>query len=99
MSRRVFQPIVSVFLEATAPVHDESIQYKLSYGYENDFQEDVVFKVQMVGNKKIKGRQAPSYPEGDFEKIVEIQKLLKQELDKMDKRLRDVILTIEELEE
>jgi len=89
MSRnRIFQPVVSTYLQTDGANHDETIEFKLSYGYESQ-NPNPVFKVQMVGDGKIKGRQAPSYSDNDFDKIVDIKSKLKEEFYKTDKRVRD----------
>ncbi|KRN98729.1 hypothetical protein [Companilactobacillus kimchiensis] len=89
MSRnRVFQPVIATYLQTDGANHSDTIEFKISYGYEIE-NPNPVFKVQMVGDGKIKGRQAPSYSDGDFDKIVEIKSQLKKEFDKTDKRVRD----------
>ncbi|WP_035033487.1 hypothetical protein [Carnobacterium mobile] len=62
MSRnRVFVPVITTLMSADPFIHgdDNNIQYKISYGHELENQ-NLVFKIQMVGNGYIKGRQAPS---------------------------------------
>lgn len=56
-----------------------------------------VFKVQMVGNGMIKGRQAPSYSDSDFDKIIKIREELRKEFNSMDKRMRNAGIEISNL--
>jgi hypothetical protein len=51
----------------------------------------------MVGDGFIKGRQAPSYSDSDFDKIINIRSILKEEFDSMDRRLRDQTISINDL--
>lgn len=95
MSRkRVFVPVVTTFMAADPFIHGtgSKVQYKISYGHELE-NENLVFKIQMIKDGYIKGRQAPSYSDKDFEKIILIKQVLKQEYDKMDHRLRDIELS------
>ena len=99
MSRnRVFVPVISTLMSADPFIHgdDNTIQYKISYGHELENQ-NLVFKIQMVGDGYIKGRQAPSYSDKDFEQIVKIKEILQSEYKKMDHRLRDIELSEEEV--
>ena len=84
MSRnRVFVPVISTLMSADPFIHgdDNRIQYKISYGHELENQ-NLVFKIQMVGDGYIKGRQAPSYSDKDFDQIVKIKEIL-QNADKI----------------
>ena len=90
MSRqRIFEPVVSVMMKADTKNHDDDVEYKISYGFELQ-NVNPVFKVQMVQGNLLKGRQAPSYSDADFDKIVKIRELLRKEFEGMDKRLRDI---------
>lgn len=77
MAKRIFQPVVSTFLKTDGVNHGDTIEFKISYGFELE-NPNPVFKVQMVGDGYIKGRQAPSYSDNDFDKIIQIRTVLKQ---------------------
>lgn len=94
MSNRVFDPVVSTFLKTDGKNHSETIQFKLSYGFELENYENPVFKVQMCNGEKVKGRQAPSYSDNDFDRIVSLKSKLRAEFESMDHRLRDVVVTL-----
>jgi len=87
---RVFEPVISTFLLTDGRNHDDVIEFKLSYGFENANYSNPIFKVQMVGEGKIKGRQAPSYSDHDFDEIIVLRKQLKKEFENIDHRLRDI---------
>ncbi|WP_251913410.1 hypothetical protein [Lactiplantibacillus plantarum] len=91
---RVFDPVVSTFFLSEAKNHNDSTEFKLSYGYENNCQ-DPIFKVQIIDGGKIKGRQAPSYSDHDFDEIIYLRKQLKAEFEKTDHRLRDIGFEVE----
>ena len=74
----------------------KEILEKIPYGHELENQ-NLVFKIQMVGDGYIKGRQAPSYSDKDFDQIVKIKEILQSEYKKMDHRLRDIELSEEEV--
>lgn len=90
MSRkRIFEPVVYVMMKADTKNHDDDVEFKISYGFELE-NVNPVFKVQMVQGNLLKGRQAPSYNDVDFDKIVKIRELLREEFEGLDKRLRDI---------
>ena len=90
MARRVFEPVVSTFLKTDEVNHGESIEFKISYGFELN-NPNPVFKIQMVGEGYIKGRQAPSYSDNDFDKIIQIRTVLKTYFQNLDPKLRDKV--------
>lgn len=94
---RVFEPVISTYLLTDGKNHDDVIEYKLSYGFENENYKNPIFKVQMIGEGKIKGRQAPSYSDGDFDKIISIRPILKKEFTNMDNRIRDAGISIDNI--
>lgn len=97
MSRkRVFEPVVSTFMATDGVNHAPDVLFKISYGFELE-NPNPVFKVQMVQGDLLKGRQAPSYSDHDFEKIVQVRESLKQVFDETDKRKRDRIIAVEDL--
>ena len=83
--------------------HGEDIEFKISYGYELEVYDHPVFKVQMVGGGIIKGRQAPSYSDGDFDKIINIREILKEKFynygPDIVANLRDVEVSASEIEQ
>lgn len=93
MTKRIFDPVVSTYLTTDGKNHSESIKFKLSYGFELENYENPVFKIQMYDGEKVKGRQAPSYSDSDFDKIVSLKLKLKETFDSMDHRLRDIVVT------
>ncbi|GGD03587.1 hypothetical protein [Enterococcus wangshanyuanii] len=95
--KRVFEPVVTTTIAADRANHAEGIFFKVSYGFELD-NPNAVFKVQMVGDGYVKGRQAPSYGDNDFDKIIKVREILKQRFENMDKRLRDIEISEEEIE-
>mgnify|MGYP003587433941 CR=1 FL=1 len=96
MTKRIFEPVISTFLTTDGVNHDSSVEFKISYGYELE-NPNAVFKVQMVGNGYIKGRQAPSYSDNKIKKIIVIKDKLKSEFNSMDKRIRDELIEFEGL--
>ena len=96
MSKRIFEPVISTFLVTDQLNHDPNVEFKISYGFELE-NPNPIFKVQVVGDGFIKGRQAPSYSDSDFDKIINIRSILKEEFDSMDRRLRDQTISINDL--
>ena len=58
---KIFAPIDSVFVPASAP-HPANTQYKISIGYEKWGTPEKVLKIQMVYNGKLSCRRSDSYP-------------------------------------
>lgn len=90
MAQRIFEPVVSTFLITDGVNHGEDIEFKISYGFELK-NPNPVFKIQMVGGGYIKGRQAPSYSDNDFDKIIQIRTVLKKYFQDLDPKSRDKV--------
>ncbi|GAA3191505.1 MULTISPECIES: hypothetical protein [Lactobacillaceae] len=90
MSKPIFDPVISVFVKGDSKIHENGIFYKVSYGYENE-NDNPIFKIQMAYNRRVKGRQAPSYTTNDFKLLAKLQPVLKAKFDDMDKRLRRIV--------
>jgi len=97
MSRkRVFEPVVSTFMTTDGVNHSSDVRFKISYGFELE-NPNPIFKIQMVQGDLLKGRQAPSYSNNDFKKIIQIEERLKNAFDETDKRERDLIIEMNNL--
>jgi hypothetical protein len=90
MAQRIFEPVISTFLKTDGVNHGKDIEFKISYGFELK-NPHPIFKVQMVGGGYIKGRQAPSYSDDDFDKIIQIRTILKSYFQNLDPKLRDKV--------
>lgn len=90
MSKPVFEPVISVYIKGDSKIHGNGIFYKVSYGYENE-NDNPIFKIQMAYDRRVKGRQAPSYTSDDFKLLAKLQPVLKAKFDGMDKRLRRTV--------
>jgi len=96
MSRKwIFEPIISTFLKTDEKNHGNTVEFKISYGIELENPNPIF--IQMLEDGKIKGRQAPSFSDNDFEKIIEIRKVLKSEFEVLDIRVRDARISIPNL--
>ena len=93
MAQRIFEPVVSTFLKTDGVNHSKDIEFKISYGFELK-NPHPVFKIQMVGSGRVKGRQAPSYSDGDFDKIIQIRIILKSYFQNLDPKVRDDTIEI-----
>lgn len=96
MTEQVFKPSVSVYIP-TSKIHDDNIFYKASYGYENPNPAELVFKVQMSEGTNVKGRQAPTYTDTDFDRVFKAKKRLKYVLDMGTETLLDNVIDYKEL--
>ncbi len=96
--KRIFEPVVSTFVTTDGVNHSNDVEFKVSYGYELE-NPNPVFKVQMAQGNLLKGRQAPSYSDYDFDKIIEIRKKLKKVFENTDKRVRDKVISYSDLQD
>ena len=100
---RIFEPVIFTLLRTDGNNHADDIEFKVSYGYELKNYEHPVFKVQMVGAGYIKGRQAPTYSDDDFDKIIQIRNILKEKFynysPEIRVNLRDIEVSMSEIEQ
>jgi len=61
------------------------------------FWSNAFYFFKKFGEGKIKGRQAPSYSDEDFDKIISIRPILKKEFTTMDNRIRDAGISIDDI--
>ena len=82
MAKKFF-PKKSTLVDATREDHPTVVQYRVGFGTEEwlDGHFRDVYKVQMVYNGVVNGRQAPSYPPrtDDYDRVTEAMAALRRE--------------------
>lgn len=79
---KTFFPVDFIMVDATRDYDDFKVEYKVSYGHEkwHDGKHRDIYKVQMVYDGTVNGRQSPSFPSGtdDMERVYDALRRLKE---------------------